>query len=156
MVLYVHRNPNFTKYGLFGTGEEWDREWEPRPTSLSTQQSWVLHTAVLSSPHSSPEFSTQQSWVLHTAVLSSPHSSPEFSTQQSWVLHTAVLSSPHSSPEFSTQQSWVLHTAVLSSGWVGKLHLFLLLDSFTAELFPAGYRRGLRWIPGGGGEHSLC
>ena len=23
-------------YGLFGTGEEWDREWEPRPTTLCT------------------------------------------------------------------------------------------------------------------------
>ena len=26
-----------TPYGLFGTGEEWEREREPRPTSLFTQ-----------------------------------------------------------------------------------------------------------------------
>ena len=31
-----------------------------------------------------------------------------------------------------------LHTAVLSYGRVGKLNLFLLLDSFKTELFPGG------------------
>ena len=33
-VLYIHRNH---KLGLLVTGEEWNREWEPRPASLFTQ-----------------------------------------------------------------------------------------------------------------------